>query len=105
MKAHSSISLWLSMSITWHLVLEGMHGTSLAREQLTCMHLMDERRFCSPGRYFALAELKAMLAWLVLHYDVKMEKEGIFPKPTYFQAHSPPNHTAKVLFRRRQGKL
>ena len=45
-----------------------------------------------------------MLAWLVLHYDVKMEKEGVFPKPTYFQAHSLPNKTARVLFRKRQDK-
>lgn len=49
-----------------------------------------------------MAELKAMLAWLVLHYDVKMENEGVFPEPIYFQAQSPPNQTAKVLFRKRQ---
>ncbi|KAI0804683.1 cytochrome P450 [Irpex lacteus] len=55
-----------------------------------------------PGRFFAVAELKAMLAWLVLHYDVKMENEGVFPDPIYFQAQSPPNQTAKVLFRKRQ---
>ncbi|KAI0804677.1 cytochrome P450 [Irpex lacteus] len=54
-----------------------------------------------PGRFFAMAELKAILAWLVLHYDVKMENEGVFPAPMYIQAKSPPNPNAKVLFRRR----
>lgn len=49
-----------------------------------------------------MAELKAILAWLVLHYDVKMENEGVFPAPMYIQAKSPPNPNVKVLFRRRR---
>ena len=65
---------------------------------------MALRYIYSPGRFFAVAELKAMLAWLILHYDVKMEKEGVFPEPTYFQDQAPPNYTAKVLFRKRQDK-
>ena len=67
--------------------------------------LMAWRYNYSPGRFFAVAELKAMLAWFVLHYDVKMEKEGVFPEPTYFQEQCPPNYTAKVLFRKRQDKV
>ena len=51
-----------------------------------------------------MAEMKAILIWLVLHYDVKMEAEGVFPKPIHFQAHSPPNKTARVLFRKKQDK-
>ncbi|KAI0703403.1 cytochrome P450 [Cytidiella melzeri] len=55
-----------------------------------------------PGRFFAVAELKMVLGHLVLNYDVKMENEGVFPEPTYFGHHSPPSHSATVMFRRRQ---
>ncbi|KAI0084548.1 cytochrome P450 [Irpex rosettiformis] len=58
-----------------------------------------------PGRFFAVAELKAVLAWLVLHYDLKMENEGVFPEPSYYQARCPPSSSAKALFRKRKDKL
>ncbi|KAI0691476.1 cytochrome P450 [Cytidiella melzeri] len=59
-------------------------------------------RHACPGRFFAVAELKMILAHVVLNYDMKMEKEGVFPEPMYFQQSSPPSHSAKVLFRKRQ---
>ncbi|KAI0804678.1 cytochrome P450 [Irpex lacteus] len=59
-------------------------------------------RHACPGRFFAVAELKALLAYIVLHYDIKMENEGVFPKPLYIQSKSPPNRSARVLFRRRR---
>ncbi|KAF8145980.1 hypothetical protein K438DRAFT_1629082, partial [Mycena galopus ATCC 62051] len=32
-----------------------------------------------PGRFFAVTELKAMMAHLVMNYDVKAEVEGVRP--------------------------
>jgi cytochrome P450 len=55
-----------------------------------------------PGRFFAANELKAMLAHLVLNYDVKLENEGVRPTDMSFGASCIPNQTAEVLFRKRQ---
>ena len=56
----------------------------------------------SPGRFFAAYELKAMMAHLVLTYDVKMEEEGVVPQSLRFFFNTTPNPKAEVLFRRRQ---
>ncbi|KAJ3480751.1 hypothetical protein NLI96_g8124 [Meripilus lineatus] len=55
-----------------------------------------------PGRFFAANELKAMMAHLVLTYDVKMEEEGVIPQSLRFFFNTTPNPKAEVLFRRRQ---
>jgi len=55
-----------------------------------------------PGRFFAANELKAMVAHLVLNYDVKLENEGVRPSDIWFMSNCIPNRTAEVLFRRRQ---
>jgi len=55
-----------------------------------------------PGRFFAAISLKAMLAHLVLAYDVKLENEGVRPTDTWFGTSCIPNRTAEVLFRKRQ---
>jgi len=58
-------------------------------------------RHACPGRFFAATELKAMLAHIVLHYDVKLEKEGVRPPDQLFDSLRIPNQGAKVLFRKR----
>lgn len=58
--------------------------------------------FYSPGRFFAANELKGMLAHVVLTYDVKMEQEGVLPRPMNFGFLWGPNRSAKVMFRRRK---
>ncbi|EMD42272.1 hypothetical protein CERSUDRAFT_41330 [Gelatoporia subvermispora B] len=55
-----------------------------------------------PGRFFAANELKAMLAYVVLKYDVKFKHEGVRPENKWFAAGIVPDPTARVLFRRRQ---
>ena len=55
----------------------------------------------SPGRYFAAVELKAMLAHIVLTYDVKMPREGERPRDLWLASVCVPNRTAKVMFRKR----
>jgi len=54
-----------------------------------------------PGRFFAATELKAMMAHLVINYDVKAEVEGVRPPDTVFGTRISPNATAKVYFRKR----
>ncbi|TFK56598.1 cytochrome P450 [Heliocybe sulcata] len=59
-------------------------------------------RHACPGRFFAAAELKAMLAHLVLNYDVKLENEGVRPPDEWVGVSRVPNRTAEVMFRKRQ---
>ncbi|KAI5119873.1 hypothetical protein M0805_008544 [Coniferiporia weirii] len=60
-------------------------------------------RHACPGRFFATNELKSMMAYLVLTYDVKLENAaGGRPKDIEFGSSVVPNPTAKVLFRKRQ---
>ncbi|TDL22833.1 cytochrome P450 [Rickenella mellea] len=58
--------------------------------------------YACPGRFFAANELKAMMAHIVLNYDVKMEPDGVRPQDIHFTLHCAPNLTAKILFRKRQ---
>ncbi|KZO94408.1 cytochrome P450 [Calocera viscosa TUFC12733] len=54
------------------------------------------------GRHFASLEMKAMIAHIVLNYDVKLPRDGVRPKDIWFGASCIPNQTAAVLFRLRQ---
>jgi len=59
-------------------------------------------RNACPGRFFAANELKAMLAHVVMTYDVKMENEGVIPPSSWIFASLVPSSTGEVLFRKRQ---
>ena len=39
---------------------------------------------CSPGRFFAANELKAMLAFMVVYYDIKLAGDGSRPSNIFF---------------------
>ena len=54
------------------------------------------------GRFFVANELKTMMAYLVLNYDVKSAEEGKRPPNLHFGPVDLPSHTAQVLFRKRQ---
>ena len=56
----------------------------------------------SPGRFFAVNELKAMMAYLLLNYDVKMENEGVRPKDSFKGTRTYPDPVAEVLFKKRK---
>ncbi|KAJ7499254.1 cytochrome P450 [Mycena latifolia] len=60
-------------------------------------------RHACPGRFFAALELKAMLAHLVLNYDVKFVDNGPRPQNQYMASACLPDSSAKVMFRKRQG--
>jgi cytochrome P450 len=55
-----------------------------------------------PGRFFAGNELKAMMAHLLLHYDIGAEVEGVRPKNVHMGQAIMPNMGAKVMFRKRR---
>ncbi|PRP84416.1 hypothetical protein PROFUN_08096 [Planoprotostelium fungivorum] len=54
-----------------------------------------------PGRFFAANELKAMLAHVLLTYDVKTEG-GVRPDNLWFSIHCIPNRSAKIMFKRKK---
>lgn len=56
----------------------------------------------SPGRFFAANELKAMMAYLIMNYDVKLEDEGMRPENVFTTLSIAPNPAARVMFRKRQ---
>ena len=56
----------------------------------------------SPGRFFAATELKAMMAYLLLNYDVKFAREGVRPADRHNIMGISPDPTATVLFRKRK---
>jgi hypothetical protein len=57
--------------------------------------------FCSPGRFFAANELEAMLAYVGLNYDIKLENEGVRPD-CWVGSTCVPNPTAEIMIRKRE---
>jgi len=59
--------------------------------------------FLSPGRFFAVNELKAFVAHVLLTYDVKAEKEGgSKAKMFWFGPVAAQDNSVKYLFRKRR---
>ncbi|KAF8733251.1 hypothetical protein AX14_003987 [Amanita brunnescens Koide BX004] len=63
--------------------------------------LFGHGRHACPGRFFAAGELKTILAYILLNYDVKMADGGGRPENTWFGQTSFPHTKAEVLFRKR----
>ncbi|GJE87319.1 cytochrome P450 [Phanerochaete sordida] len=58
-------------------------------------------RHVCPGRFYAALELKCMLSFLLLNYDVRMKDAGVRPPDVWIGPTSLPSSSAKVEFRRR----
>jgi len=58
------------------------------------------RHMC-PGRFFAVNEIKALIAHVLLAYDVKFEGNKGVPSPVWSGASYTPNSSAEVMFRKR----
>ena len=54
----------------------------------------------SPGRFFVSTMMTAMMAHLVLNYDMEL-KDGVRPPDQWFQMNCLPNRAAEIMFRRR----
>ena len=57
---------------------------------------------CSPGQFFPANELKAMLAFMVVHYDIKLAGDGSRPSNIFFGSSVVPSSSGKLMFRKRQ---
>ena len=71
--------------------MENTLGKSIPR--VTCID-------ASPGRFFAVSELKAMLAHVLLTYDM-MVPDGKRPQNWEFGVRSLPNMNANIMFKLR----
>ncbi|KAF8554882.1 hypothetical protein OG21DRAFT_1012740 [Imleria badia] len=54
-----------------------------------------------PGRFFAAAKLKMMLAHIVTMYDIKLEENTTCPRSLHIGNLIGVNPTAKAMFRKR----
>ena len=55
----------------------------------------------SPGRYFAVNQLKALVAHIIVTYDIRVENDEKLPREFRFSSLVSPRN-AEVLFRKRQ---
>jgi hypothetical protein len=56
----------------------------------------------SPGRFFAVTLIKIIFAHILLEYDVQLENGSRERPPSHrIGIMSVPNHTAKLMFRKR----
>ena len=55
-----------------------------------------------PGRFFAGNEIKMVLAYFLLNYDVRLKEGEGRPKPMMMVMSKAPDPNAEVLFRRRK---
>ncbi|TFK46494.1 cytochrome P450 [Heliocybe sulcata] len=55
-----------------------------------------------PGRFFAVNQMKLMIAHLLINYDIELETPGVMPERVWFEAAVRPNPTANILYRKRQ---
>lgn len=75
----------------------------MVRPRRVSLHgIRADASVASPGRFFAANELKAMLAYIVVNYDVKFEDEGVRPPNMWLGLTILPDPTATVLFRKRE---
>jgi len=58
-------------------------------------------RHACPGRFFAANEIKALMVYLLSHYDMKYAPGQKRPESLQFETQYLPDHDTKVLFRRR----
>jgi hypothetical protein len=81
--------------------LDGTHGTYL-HDNPCLLPFSDIGRFLdSPGRFFAVNEIKALLARILESYDVKFEEGEGVPREFRIGAFRGPGDTT-LLFKKRQ---
>ena len=56
----------------------------------------------SPGRFFAVMQMKLILANIIVHYDLKLGGDGNRPKETFMGFSVLPARDGVVLFRKRR---
>ena len=57
----------------------------------------------SPGRFFAVNEIKAMAAHILLNYDIKLPGDAkVVPLGRWFAGNRIPDPKAEMMFRKRR---
>ncbi|KAM6503737.1 Cytochrome P450 [Amanita muscaria] len=83
-----------------------VQGSEGAKNELVSIGLdyilFGSGRHACPGRFFVATEIKLILAYVLLNYDIEME-DG-HPRNWQFWIHSGPDMTAKIRFGKRQGE-
>ncbi|OTB02485.1 hypothetical protein M426DRAFT_195432 [Hypoxylon sp. CI-4A] len=59
-------------------------------------------RHACPGRFFASQEIKAIMVYLLEHFDMKFRKGQGRPESQQFETQYLPDHSATVLFKKRK---
>ncbi|KAF6750322.1 cytochrome P450 [Ephemerocybe angulata] len=60
-------------------------------------------RHACPGRFFAVNEVKALLAYIILNYDIKLEGDSTVPPDGFwFGGNRAPSSSGEVLLRKRR---
>jgi hypothetical protein len=69
--------------------------------QLNCYDVFT-MYFCSPGRFFAVNELKALMGHVIMNYEVKFaqDRKGC-PAPVWFSSVAAPDDTVELMLRKR----
>ncbi|KAF8691943.1 hypothetical protein AX14_002699 [Amanita brunnescens Koide BX004] len=85
--------------------MRGKEGEPKSKHSLVSLDLdyllFSHGRHACPGRFFAVNEIKAMLAHILLNYDVKLANDGGRPDNMWLGRASFANTKAEVLFRKR----
>ena len=79
-----------------------MLGASVSLSFCHRVRGVDDNGVRSPGRFFAANELKAMLAYIVVNYDLKIAEDGERPPNMYIGANVVPSPKGEILFRKRK---
>lgn len=79
----------------------GLKQPLMAIPTLDYMAFGHGRPTC-PGRFFAVTELKSMLAHVILNYDVRLENGGPRPANMFIESSVVPDRNGRVMFRRRK---
>lgn len=59
-------------------------------------------RHACPGRFFAANEIKALMVYILMNYDMKFLPGQTRPESLQFETQYLPDHSTKVLFKRRK---
>ena len=122
MKATTKTPLYLNHGvflICGRKTAKALNTTSLARRQITwllgmvnmlgtrCLFIRNalflvEPFSYSPGRFFAVNELKTMMVHILLNYEVKFEDESHCPDNLWHATSITPNPNVNLLFRKRR---
>ncbi|KAF8211729.1 cytochrome P450 [Mycena galopus ATCC 62051] len=74
------------------------HMVSTSTDHLVFGH----GRHACPGRFFAATQIKAMLAYILIHYDVRSETAGVRPPEQCWGLLRWPNPWGKIFIRKRE---